>query len=195
MAEMDPERARAVFRTWLRALAADPDAAVAASLAYEDLTADSRDAWLDAVEEDAKGMAIPGLALYAPLLAVENDEPRRLRMMKALEGTTMPAASIRAWQGRVNANERAAVVMAPVYLEFVEVLGARCDDQGFVEIVHVPLAHANDRLPDLGAELEPASAADVVEELALAVLAHDRSGRPRPSAAHALVRYLTPCIS
>jgi len=195
---MDPERARAVFLTWLRALAADPNAAIAASLAYGELPPEARDGWLDAVEEDAAGTNIPALALYAPLLAVETDEARRARMMRAVSasGEKIPAHDdVRAWHG-TNGNERAAVVTAPVYLEFVELFGARYTNEGgFIDVVHVPLAHARDPLPDLGAALAPAPAMDVVEELALAVLAHDRSGKPRPSSALALLRYLTPCIS
>jgi hypothetical protein len=192
MTEMEPERARIVFRTWLRALAGDPDAAVAASLAYEELSPEGRDAWLDAVEQDAQD--VPPLAVYAPLLAVEQDEARRSRMLGRLCHAKLPSpTSVKAWHG-VRGSERAAVVMAPVYLEFVEVVGARWEDDGFVEFLHVPLAHVRDPLPDLKAPLEPAPPMDVVEELALAVLAHDRSGKPRPQGAQALARYFVPCI-
>jgi hypothetical protein len=189
--EMDPERARAVFQTWLRALGEDPHAALAASLAYAELSAEGREAWLDAIDEDAKG--IPPMAVYAPLLAVEEDAKRRSRILSSLRDVALPRVSpetIRAWHG-----DHAAVIVAPVYLELVEMLGASWNDDGFVELVHVPLARADDPLPDLAAELTPAPPIDVVEELALVVLAHDRSGKPRPEGAHALVRYLTPCIS
>lgn len=190
---MDPARARAVFRTWLRALAEDPSAAVAASLTYEELAPEGRDAWLDALDEDAREIA--PLAVYAPLLAVEEDPARRARIARRLEGATLPQpTSLRAWQGD-RGRERAAVVMAPVYLDFVEIVAARFDGDGFIDLVHVPLARPDDPLPDLQTELVPAAPADIVEELALVVLAHERAGKPRPEGAHALVRYLTPCIS
>ena len=194
---IDLERMRGVFKTWLGALAADPDAAVAAALVYEDLPDEARSAWLDAIEEDSRGLDVPAVALYAPLLAVEQDEPRRLRMMEAIRAGGIPtpsAAAMKAWHGSKN-GERAALLVSPVYLAFVEVVGARyVEDEGFRDFVYVPLAHALDPLPDLGIVVEPASADDVIEELALAVLAHERTGHPRPAAAQALVRYLSPVI-
>lgn len=195
--EIDLERVRGVFKTWLSALAADPDAAVAAALVYEDLSPAARDAWLDAIAEDARGLDVPPVALYAPLLAVEQDEARRRRMMEAIRagGIATPSPSaIRAWHGS-KGNERAALLVAPVYLAFVEIVGARyVEDEGFRDFVYVPLAHTLDPLPDLGIPVEPAIADDVIEELALAVLAHERTGQPRPSATQALVRYLSPVI-
>jgi len=74
------------------------------------------------------------------------------------------------------------------------VLAGACDDRGFVDFVHVPLAHAKDPTPDLGAKLERAPTDDAVEELALALLANDRSGRARPRGTLALARFLTPRI-
>src|SRR5580658_3109558 len=74
----DP-RLRAAWRTWLSALAVDADAAVAAALAYESLAPEGRDAWLDAIATDLDdmGIPVPAIALYAPLLAVEEDESRK----------------------------------------------------------------------------------------------------------------------
>ena len=37
---------------------------------------DGRDAWLDALDSDAPAVGVPKIALYAPLLAVENVEVR-----------------------------------------------------------------------------------------------------------------------
>lgn len=197
--EIDLERVRGVFRTWLSALAADPDAAVAASLVYEDLAPEARDAWLDAIEEDAKGLDVPAVALYAPLLAIETDEPRRERMMSAIRTSGLPSptpGAIKAWQGSKPDGEKAAFVVAPVYLAFVEVVGARYrEDEGFREFIYVPLAHVLDPLPDVGVTLEPAPSDDVIDDLALALLAHERNGHTRPAAATSLLRYLSPVIS
>lgn len=196
--EMDVERVRGIFRTWLRALAADSSAAVAAALVYEELSPIGRDAWLDAIAEDARGLDVPAIALYAPLLAVEGDAPRRERIVAAVRQGALPAPApkaVRAWYGATPGGARGAIVTAPVYLSFVEVLGARFTGEGFEDFLWVPLAHALDPLPDVDVKLEPAPADDVVEELALALLAHERSGRPRPDAAQALLRYLTPVLS
>src|ERR1700752_1271582 len=45
VASVDP-RAHAAWRTWLAALARDPDAVTAAALAYESLAREGREAWL-----------------------------------------------------------------------------------------------------------------------------------------------------
>src|SRR5579872_3215573 len=68
-ADLDP-RVHSAWRTWLSALAADAEAAMAAALAYESLPTEARDAWLDALEGDAPTLDVPAVALYAPLLAV-----------------------------------------------------------------------------------------------------------------------------
>ena len=65
---------------WLAALAKDASAATAAALAYQSLPADGRDAWLDALDADAADVGVPKVALYAPLLGVEQDEGRRARI-------------------------------------------------------------------------------------------------------------------
>src|SRR5690242_15941341 len=76
---VDP-RVMAAWRSWLAALASDAEAAIAAAMAYSSLGEEARDAWLDALESDAHVVGVPKIALYAPLLAVETDAPRRERM-------------------------------------------------------------------------------------------------------------------
>ena len=77
-------RARAAWRAWLEALAVDAEAAIAAALTYSELDAHARDVFLDAVDEDAETMRTPRIAIYAPLLAVESDPARRLRLTSAI---------------------------------------------------------------------------------------------------------------
>src|ERR1700674_3925328 len=90
-ASLDP-RMRSAWRSWLSALATDAEAAMAAALAYESLPPEARDAWLDALETVAPTLDVPSLALYAPLLAVESDAPRRQRIEAAI--TSDPRAAV-----------------------------------------------------------------------------------------------------
>src|SRR5687767_7915283 len=85
VSSLDP-RTHAAWRTWLAALAKDAEAATAAALAYQSLPGDGRDAWLDALDSDAPDVGVPKVALYAPLLSVEQDETRRARIAKNVTG-------------------------------------------------------------------------------------------------------------
>ena len=69
-------RLRSAWQEWLRALATNADAALAAAQVYRELDSPGRDAWLDALAEDAPLLAVPAVAIYAPLLAVEQDPQR-----------------------------------------------------------------------------------------------------------------------
>lgn len=192
----DPDLVRqsGVTGAWLRALAGDADAAIAAALAYEAFAPEARDAWLDVVGSELAAHGTPAIAAYAPLLGVEDDPARRARIVEAIRGGGGfgHCASPRALCGVRADGARVWVLVAPLWLEFVEVLAAACDDGGFQIFAHVPLARAGDPRPDLGAVLAPANASDAVEQLALALLANDRSGRARPAGAGALVRFLGP---
>src|SRR5262245_28843214 len=76
---LDP-RLLAAWHQWLAALATDAEAAIAASHVYGELASGARDAWLNALAEDAPRLAVPAVAIYAPLLAVESDPARRERI-------------------------------------------------------------------------------------------------------------------
>src|SRR5215470_11428735 len=56
---LPPGRARAAWQAWLRALADDAEAALAAALTYEALGPAERDGWLDALDEDATEVLAP----------------------------------------------------------------------------------------------------------------------------------------
>jgi hypothetical protein len=193
---------RAAWRTWLSALATDAEAAMAAALAYESLPADGREAWLDALDADAPQLSVPVVALYAPLLAVEGDGPRRERIQSRI--TEAPEAG-RASTGEVHAHRgvsvdgtHACVIVSPLYLDFVQVLVCRYTPAGgFVEVKVEPLRHARDvdRPGEVdGVAVEPTPLRVVVEELAHAILADKRSSREAPQAlqsfAHLFVPYL-----
>ncbi|HLK39869.1 MAG TPA: hypothetical protein VKU41_24100 [Polyangiaceae bacterium] len=174
-------RATAAWRSWLSALATDSEAALAAALAYESLPADARDAWLDTLDADAATLEVPVLALYAPVLAVESDPDRRARIARALEGVETRPADAAAFRGVARDGTHACVIVAPVYLEFVQILSCNYTPSGgFSRVQHDPLRHASEVGPlrDLdGVALEPTPLRLVVDELAHAVLADRRERR------------------
>jgi hypothetical protein len=193
---------RSAWRTWLSALAADAEAAMAASLAYEALPSEGRDAWLEALEVDAPALEVPTVALYAPLLAVESDVARRDRIQAALTADPVPRTDgpedARALRGVAGDGTHACVLVAPVYLEFVQVLTCRYTPSGgFVAVRHDPFRHAGDLLPmrDVdGVAVEPTPLHVVVEELAHAILADRRERRVTPAALASFVHLFAPQI-
>jgi hypothetical protein len=186
----DP-RVRSAWRSWLSALAADAEAAMAAALAYESLPPEARDAWLDALEADEAMVDVPAVALYAPLLAVEpDDSPRRARIEAAIAAAPKLSAEEPrtpwALRGVGPDGTHACIIVAPLYLRFVQVLSCRYTPAGgFVAVCHDPLRHADDvaKLEELdGIGLEPTPLGVVVEELAHAILADKREHRASPTA-------------
>ena len=189
---------RSAWRSWLSALATDADAAMAAALAYESLPPESRDAWLDALAHDRSMLDVPAVALYAPLLAVESDGVRRERIAVAIaeesatdgardeSGEPCLAPSAFAFRGVSLEGVHACVLVAPLYLNFVQVLRCRYTPHGgFFEVRHDPLKYAAD-LPRVrevdGVLVEPTPLRIVVEELAHAILADRRAERESPEA-------------
>src|SRR4051812_18946466 len=142
---VDP-RVVAAWRSWLGALATDAEAAIAAAMAYSSLGDDARDAWLDALEADAAAVDVPKIALYAPLLAVEADSPRRDRMTVAMgDGATPGPRTVEALRGTTSSGDCVCVILSPLYLHFVEMLVCRYrPDEGIVAAHHDPLRHEND---------------------------------------------------
>jgi hypothetical protein len=183
-----PEDARyaRAWRVWLEALAHDPEAAWAAALTYRSLPVDGREAWIDALEIDAPDVGAPAIALYAPLLGVEDDPGRRMRIEAALmkHGAPAPQNVLRALVGQ-NRDRRLVVIVNPLYLDFVEVLTCSMDgDAGFRDVRHDPIRRAAEA-PRAGdaveeVELEARPMEVVIEELAHAVVAHRRRGAALP---------------
>ncbi len=186
---IDP-RAHAAWRTWLAALAKDADAVTAAALAYESLGPEGREAWLDALDQDAPDVGVPKIALYAPLLGVEDDEDRRARIVLNVVGAARKSTPPRALVG-TRGGDQVCLIITPLYLDFVEILFCRYDpDVGIREAWHKWLAHTTDvglAADDTGAKMRDGSLHVVVEELAHAVVADRRAGRTAPPS---LVRYI-----
>lgn len=194
VASLPPGRAHAAWQAWLGALADDAEAALAAALTYEALPPANRDAWLDALDEDAPHVRAPRESMYAPLLLVEDDVARRARIA-ARCGELASRGSPRAWWGVREDGLHVCVIVVPLWLKFVETL--RCGyatDTGFAFAEHDPLRSDDDveHAEHRGAELERADLSFVVEELAHTVLAAKRRGEPIPQALTAFDHLFTP---
>jgi len=193
------ERVRAAWCAWLSALASDPEAALAAALAYEALDGAGRNLWLDALDQDAPGLEVPRVAVYAPLLSVETEPVRRARIEAAVgdSGILSRKPAGRALRGVAANGDRIVAVVLPLYLDFVHVLACRIRPQdGFVWVRRDPIIHDRDaprtRSELEGILLEQTPLKPVVEELAHAVLAHRRSGRDMPESLRVFVDLFQP---
>lgn len=185
---VDP-RILAAWREWLAALATDAEAAIAAAHVYAELGPEARNAWLDALAEDAPKLPVPAVAIYAPLLAVEADEARRARIERGIgevERTPAPSSGV-ALRGVAADGERVVALITPLYLRFVRVLWCRyLPDAGIAWARHDPLMR-DDQAPSPGTlldgvALEATPIKPVIEELCHAVLAQRRKGADLPSA-------------
>ena len=180
-------RAQGAWRAWLCSLASDADAAAAAAHLYAQLAPPSRDAWLAALAEDAAQLSVPAAAVYGPLLAVETDPERRavLRQQAGDVALRSLAEVQSALTGAGAGPIRVAVLVVPLYLDFVRVLAC-----GYLplrrfewarESVMVRAADA----PHAGATVDGVllgrqPPAVVVDELAHTVVAHARAELPLP---------------
>lgn len=178
----DSSRNVRVWRTWLAALGSDADAAQAAALAYRELDDRGRDAWIESLSHDAQELGVPRIAVYAPLLAVEADVDRRKRIELALGDDHLrdrPREPTRALVGQAAGDVRVAVLISPLYMRFVQVLACGYRPGTSIEWVrHDPIVlreaavRAGDRV--VGAKLEDQPLDGVVDQLALAIVAHGR---------------------
>jgi hypothetical protein len=194
-----PAYVHSAWRSWLLALATDAEAAAAAALTYESLSAEARNAWLDALALDGPELDVPAIALYAPLLAVEAEPARRERIEAAIAADprrfshTSGATALR---GVAEDGLYVCVLVVPLYLDFVQVLRCRYTPSGgFVSVYHDPLRHAGDvaALHEVdGVAVEPTPLGVVVEDLAYAILADKRQGRPLPQSLASVAHLFAP---
>jgi len=193
VATLPAGRAKSAWQAWLRALADDAEAALAAALTYEALGPAERDAWLDALDEDAPQVLAPRESLYAPLLMVEEDPSRRARIIVAC-GDAPLRGTPRAFWGTREDGLRVCVVVAPLWLRFVETLRCGYKDGEFVFAEHDPLRTSDDveHTEHRGAELERVELAEVVEDLAHTILAARRASREVPAALASMAHLFTP---
>jgi hypothetical protein len=186
---VDP-RLLSVWCAFLDRLATDAEAALAVAMAYRELDAQGRDVWISALEQDAERVTVPRIAVYAPLLAVEAEPKRRQRLLSALgpeQADARPHAPAFALSGRDDSGQRVTAIVAPLYLDFVQVLacsyrvGERFEwvrHDPIVERRHAPRAGQ----PLCGVPLDAAPLESAVDDLAITIVAQTRSGRPLPDA-------------
>src|SRR5262245_25535949 len=175
---------------WLEALASDAEAALAAAIAYRELSPSARDQWLDVLEQDAKRLEVPTIALYAPLLSVESDPARRQRIAQKIDpmdAHATPRFAARGLAGIGDDGTRVAVLVVPLYLDFTQVVacGYR-KNSGFSWVRHDPIV-LGERAPRSGDTVggvcvEATPLKSLIDDLALAILAHRREGREIPEA-------------
>ena len=194
-----PRTVRA-WQAWLGALANDAEAAQAAALAYEQLDASGRDAWIESLAQDAHGLGVPRIAVYAPLLAVELDGTRRQRIQSALgpiESGAAPRQVTRALFGAGPDDLKVAVLISPLYMDFVQVMacGYRIAES-FDWVRHDPIVsmgsvpRAGQRVENVVIEASPLKG--VIDELALTIVAHHRSQGQLPPALRAFAHVFGP---
>jgi hypothetical protein len=190
------------WRAWLGALANDADAAQAAALAYEQLDASGRDAWIESLAQDALELGVPRIAVYAPLLAVEFDGTRRKRIQMALgpdESVATPRQATRALVGIGADDLKVAVLISPLYMDFVQVMacGYRVGD-AFDWVRHDPIVstHGAVRPGDKvgGVVVESSPLKGIIDELALTIVAHNRARRPLPPTLRAFAHVFGPAF-
>jgi len=179
-----------VWCAFLGRLATDAEAAQAAAMAYRELDGAARDVWISALEQDIDRVSAPRIAVYAPLLAVETDPKRRARVLAAIgpvQADATPTLPAFALASRAGGATRVATIVAPLYLDFVQVLAcAYRPGEGFDWVKHDPIVERAraPRSGDVldGAVLEATPLRAAVDDLAITVVAHTRAGRPLPEA-------------
>jgi hypothetical protein len=184
----DDARAGAIWREWIATLAESADAALAAAIAYERLDPTARLEWLEAIEQEAHALAVPLIAAYGPLLAVEKDDARRSMMEAALRRSHSEVRTREDSTCKVFATPgalRRIVVLAPTYLSFQQVITCRAiAGVRFISVAREPFVHVTDG-PRAGDEtpegpLEPMPLGHAVDILARTIVAHERSGGSVP---------------
>ncbi len=188
--EAPRERVRDAWRAWLSALATDPEAALAPAIANREHGDEGRDEWLNALEQDADHVDAPRFALFAPLLAVEDDPERSSRIATAARAENelaRPTRKRRALRGRRPNGDIVATIITPLYLDFVEVL-ACCysTTEGIRWVKHDPIAqeptspHNGEVVSEARLETTPMRA--LIDEMSMAIWVHERAGREIPEA-------------
>lgn len=193
-------RVSEIWREWLYALATDSEAAMATAMAYRQFPDDVRDEWISALEMDLHGLPVSPLAVFAPLLAVETDTQRRLRIAQLLQ----PGFRETARPGReeylralLDDGSVVSLIVSPLYLDFVQVLAcAYRPGERFLWVRHDPIAHRNHlgaaREALSGIELEATPGHVVVDELACTVVAANRRQEPLPEALSLFAHLFSP---
>ncbi len=190
-------RDTAVWREWLGSMARDPEAALAFAIAYRDMNDTARDHWLGSLAADASSLDLPKIALFGPLLGVEENAERRARILAQIddpEEESVPSAVHQAFAGTAPDETRIVVLVLPLYLDFVQLLCCGIRGGRFTHVRHDPIALSS-RAPrerELidGAKVERLPLKSALDEVASAILSQKRDGDELSPALHSLVSLL-----
>ena len=189
-------RERSVWQGWLESMARDPEVALAAAMAYRELSDAARESWLSSLAADIGGSQVPQIAVFGPLLGVEEDPERRRFLEQQIERDPVaPVSGVhRALMGVGPQGQVTLVLVMPLYLSFVQLLSCTILGDRFVEVRHDPIALGS-RAPreyELfeGIRLESVSLKTALDLVAMAILKHRREGLPIPEAVRCLVDLL-----
>lgn len=175
----------------------DPEAALAFAIAYRDMSETARDHWLGSLEEDASSLDMPKIALFGPLLGVEENAERRARILDQIDDPdeiSVPSAVHQALAGNAPDGTRVIVLVLPLYLDFVQLLSCGIRGGRFSHVRHDPIALSSSAPSERevvdGARVERLPLKSALDEVAAAILAHRRDGDELSPALHSLVALL-----
>ena len=126
----------------------DAEAALAAALTYESLDDVARDAFLDAIDEDAATRSTfrrsrsTRRSWRSKMIRIVHQSATQLAIGRALRGKILDPRVCRDGRSRARVDgEQLTVLLLPLYLGFVEVLACRWNQEnGCVSAEHEPLA-------------------------------------------------------
>jgi hypothetical protein len=197
---------RAPFRAWLASLGSDAASALAAAETYAALDDAGRDAWLDALEEDAQGLGKnPELreaaraAAYAPLLAAEDDAGRRARILSRLNASALAPqhTRMRAWMTAHDTGRVVGVLARPLVFAFVEVLACAFSPAEIHDVRYLGLCGDREIFQGVGEmcafdALFARDPDDVIDAIAHAIVSHGRSRGDLPAELTACAHFFSP---
>ncbi|MCH2110165.1 MAG: hypothetical protein MK135_12625 [Polyangiaceae bacterium] len=194
---LDEPRNTQLWREWLRSMATNPEAALAAAIAYREMDDAGRMRWLESLRTDVDELDVPAVAVYAPLLAVESNEERRdlLKLGLNVDEASLPSQEPWALGARSDPESKLILLVIPLYLDFVQILACTIQRGTFSAVRHDPIALATavpapNELFD-GARLERVPLKSALDDIASTILSHRRTGAAIPDALHVVSDLLT----
>lgn len=202
-------REESIWRQWLQSMASDSESALAAAMAYREMSGEQRTALLASLLESVAELGIPLVAVVAPLLAVEDDPERREHLESALLSVSeetfdsLPLARPQAlwnvpnhWRMAHDSSERLLVFVLPLYLEFVQVLAVEVKNGALGNVRHDPILN-REQAPQSGQLLDGLTLEDVplssaVDILAQCIVTSHRKQIPIPDAVRVMTDWLNP---
>ncbi len=202
-------REEGVWRQWLESMASDSESALAAAMAYREMSGEQRAAMITSLMETGSQLGVPLVAIFAPLLAVEEDPSRRLQLESALVSSdnasellvphVQPTAlwSVSEyWRTEHDSQDRLLVFILPLYLNFVQVLAVEVKAGTLGSVRHDPILNREqapqpgERLD--GQKLEKVPLSSAMDILAQCIVVSHRNEVPLPDALRVVADWLNP---